>query len=114
MSKIKIFGLGGLSETGKNTYVVEVDNSIFILDCGLKFATENLYGIDYIIPDFDYLLAGVPCQPFSSAGNRNGFADTRGTLFFEIERILQDKGVLEVKYDKRADANATTSWLVRL
>ena len=47
MSKIKIFGLGGLSETGKNTYVVEVDNSIFILDCGLKFATENLYGIDY-------------------------------------------------------------------
>ena len=56
MSKIKIFGLGGLSETGKNTYVVEVDNSIFILDCGLKFATENLYGIDYIIPDFDYLV----------------------------------------------------------
>ena len=56
MSKIKIFGLGGLSETGKSTYVVEVDNSIFILDCGLKFATENLYGIDYIIPDFDYLV----------------------------------------------------------
>lgn len=43
------------------------------------------------IPDFDCLLAGFPCQPFSSAGNRNGFADTRGTLFFEIERILQDK-----------------------
>lgn len=43
------------------------------------------------IPDFDFLLAGFPCQPFSSAGNRNGFADTRGTLFFEIERILRDK-----------------------
>ena len=56
MSKVKIMGLGGLSETGKNTYVVEVDNSIFILDCGLKFATENLYGIDYIIPDFEYLV----------------------------------------------------------
>ena len=56
MSKIKIMGLGGLSETGKNTYVVEVDNSIFILDCGLKFATENLYGVDYIIPDFEYLV----------------------------------------------------------
>lgn len=43
------------------------------------------------IPDFDFLLAGFPCQPFSSAGNRNGFLDTRGTLFFEIERILREK-----------------------
>lgn len=43
------------------------------------------------IPDFDFLLAGFPCQPFSSAGLRKGFADTRGTLFFEIERILKGK-----------------------
>lgn len=43
------------------------------------------------IPDFDYLLAGFPCQPFSFAGSRKGFLDTRGTLFFEIERILQGK-----------------------
>lgn len=43
------------------------------------------------IPDFDILLAGFPCQPFSSAGTRQGFLDTRGTLFFEIERILKDK-----------------------
>lgn len=44
-----------------------------------------------IIPDFDFLLAGFPCQPFSSAGKRLGFSDTRGTLFFEVERILSDK-----------------------
>lgn len=43
------------------------------------------------IPDFDILLAGFPCQPFSSAGRQKGFADTRGTLFFEIARILKDK-----------------------
>ena len=43
------------------------------------------------IPNFDILCAGFPCQPFSSAGKRMGFLDTRGTLFFEIERILQDK-----------------------
>lgn len=43
------------------------------------------------IPDFDYLLAGFPCQPFSSAGKGLGFNDTRGTLFFEIERILRDR-----------------------
>ena len=43
------------------------------------------------IPDFDILCAGFPCQAFSSAGKRHGFADTRGTLFFEVERILREK-----------------------
>ena len=40
------------------------------------------------IEPFDFLLGGFPCQPFSYAGKRKGFGDTRGTLFFEIERIL--------------------------
>lgn len=41
------------------------------------------------IEPFDFLLGGFPCQPFSYAGKRRGFGDTRGTLFFEIERILE-------------------------
>jgi len=43
------------------------------------------------IPDFDYMLAGFPCQPFSSAGKRNGFLDERGGLFFTILKILKEK-----------------------
>ena len=43
------------------------------------------------IPDFDFLLAGFPCQAFSTAGKRLGFEDTRGTLFFDVARILKDK-----------------------
>ena len=67
------------------------------------------------IPDFDVLLAGFPCQAFSCAGKRYGFADTRGTLFFEIERILQEKKpaafILEnveglVGHDKEPNSNA--------
>ena len=56
MCKIKIFGLGGLDEMGKNTYVVEVDNDIFVFDCGIKYASNNMFGIDYVIPDYEYLI----------------------------------------------------------
>lgn len=56
MSKIKIFGLGGLNENGKNMYVVDVDNNIFIFDAGLKYPSSNMLGIDYIIPKLDYLI----------------------------------------------------------
>jgi len=43
------------------------------------------------IPDFDILTAGFPCQPFSQAGHKRGFEDLRGTLFFEIAKILEAK-----------------------
>ena len=55
MSKIKIFALGGLNEVGKNMYVVEVNKDIFIFDAGLKYAGDNMLGVDYIIPNYDYL-----------------------------------------------------------
>ena len=56
MSKIKIFALGGLNENGKNCYVVEVDEDIFVFDAGLKYDNATNLGIDYIIPNVDYLI----------------------------------------------------------
>ena len=55
MSKIRIFGLGGLNDVGKNMYIVEVDKDIFVFDAGLKYADDKMLGVDYILPNFDYL-----------------------------------------------------------
>lgn len=56
MSKIKIFSLGGLNENGKNMYIVKVNEDIFVFDAGLKYDNDLNLGIDYIIPNFDYLI----------------------------------------------------------
>ena len=87
---------------------------------------QEMYGLNYDdtvhsditqidekeIPNHDILLAGFPCQPFSIAGEKRGFNDTRGTLFFDIERILKENKpkvvVLEnVKHFKSHDKGNT-------
>ncbi|SEM67730.1 ribonuclease J [Ligilactobacillus sp. WC1T17] len=55
MSEIKIIALGGVRENAKNMYAVEVNDDIYILDCGLKYPEQELLGIDIVIPDFEYL-----------------------------------------------------------
>jgi ribonuclease J len=55
VSNIKIIPLGGVRENGKNMYVVESGNDLFVLDCGLMYPEDQLFGIDAIIPDFSYL-----------------------------------------------------------
>ena len=74
-SEIKPYAVETLAKNFSHDYFV-----------GDIFQVENVQ-----IPDFDFLLGGFPCQSFSAAGNRHGFSETRGTLFFEIERILKDK-----------------------
>ena len=59
MSKIKIFSLGGLNEDGKNMYVIDVDNDLFVFDAGLKYANEKMLGVDYIIPDFSFIKENI-------------------------------------------------------
>lgn len=56
MSKINIMSLGGLNENGKNIYTVSIDDKILIFDCGMKYAPDKMYGVDYVIPDFEYLV----------------------------------------------------------
>jgi DNA (cytosine-5)-methyltransferase 1 len=94
-----------------------------IKSSAIKFYSDNFEPIDFEditkkieseIPMFDILLAGFPCQAFSSAGKREGFLDTRGTLFFDIERIIKHHKpsgfILEnveglVNHDKKVKGN---------
>ena len=55
MSKIKIFSLCGLNENGKNMYVIEIDKEIIVMDAGLKYADDAMLGVDYIVPNIEYL-----------------------------------------------------------
>ena len=118
MSKIKILGLGGLAESGKNTYVIEVDDDIFVFDCGIKYASGNVLGIDYIMPDFSYLeknrkrIKGV----FITHGhkeNMGAVADliktipelkvyaTKYTKFELLETEVPEKNIIEIKPHKK-------------
>ncbi len=55
MSDVRFFGLGGLDENGKNCYVLEINHSLFIINFGTKVPVVTTYGIDTLIPNYDYL-----------------------------------------------------------
>lgn len=82
---IKIIPLGGVREEGKNIYVIEIDEAIFVLDCGLVYPEDELLGIDAVIPDFTYLeenkdrIVGI----FLS----HGHADAVGATPYLLEKI---------------------------
>ncbi|MCD8385064.1 MAG: ribonuclease J [Clostridiales bacterium] len=54
--KLKIIPLGGLNEIGKNMTVVEYKDDIIVIDCGMGFPSDDMYGIDVVIPDYSYLI----------------------------------------------------------
>ena len=56
MAKINFIAIGGVQENGKNLYILEIDERIFVLDCGLKYPTSDLYGVDVIVNDISYLV----------------------------------------------------------
>jgi DNA (cytosine-5)-methyltransferase 1 len=110
MSKVKFIdlfaGLGGIRLGFEKSFQDLGFETECVMTSEIKpYAVETLsknFSHDYLvgdifnvkneqIPDFDFLLGGFPCQPFSAGGKREGFVDTRGTLFFEIERILKEK-----------------------
>ncbi len=126
LSKIRIFGLGGLAENGKNCYVVEIDEEIFIFDCGLKYANSNLLGIDYIMPDFSYLVKNKKRIKglFITHGhseNMGSVSDlvkdlpfikvyaTKFTKFVLEEHGISDKNIVEIKPHRKINFDNNVS-----
>ncbi len=118
MSKIKIFSLGGLDENGKNMYVIEIDKDIFIFDCGLKYASGNMLGIDYIIPDYSYLIKNKKRIKglFITHGhleNMGGTSDllsqipgikvyaTKFSKYVLMEQGVRENNIIEIKAHKK-------------
>ena len=85
MSNIKISALGGLGENGKNMFLVDVDDHLFILDAGLKYPEVDLYGIDAVIPDITYLLENR--NRIEGIFITHGHEDHIGALPYILENI---------------------------
>ena len=85
MSSIKIIPLSGVRENGKNLYVVEAGEDLFVLDCGLKYPENELLGIDTVIPDFTYLEENA--DRVAGVFLTHGHADAIGALPYLLEKI---------------------------
>ncbi len=83
--KLKIMALGGLDEIGKNLYVYEYGRDILVIDCGMGFPDEDMYGIDVVIPDITYLVQNK--QRIRGIVLTHGHEDHIGAMPYVMSRL---------------------------
>jgi ribonuclease J len=83
--KIKIIPLGGMNEIGKNLTVIEYKDEIIVIDCGLKFPDEEMFGIDLVIPDTAYLSKNI--QKVKGIFLTHGHEDHIGALPYVLKEV---------------------------
>lgn len=82
---VQIIPLGGLGEIGKNMWVVETEDDLVILDCGFAFPSEEMYGIDLVLPDFSYVLERA--EKVRGIVLSHGHEDHIGALPFFLKQL---------------------------
>lgn len=85
MTDIKLIALGGVREYGKNFYLVEINNSMFILDAGLKYPENEQLGVDLVIPNLDYVIENK--DKVQGIFLSHGHADAIGALPYLLSEV---------------------------
>ena len=83
--KLKIIPLGGLDEIGKNCTVLEYGKDMIVIDCGVSFPDEDMYGVDLVIPDFTYLVANQ--KKLRGMFITHGHEDHIGSIPYAMQQI---------------------------
>ncbi|NSB27639.1 beta-CASP RNase J family ribonuclease [Clostridium saccharoperbutylacetonicum] len=84
-AKIKIIPLGGINEIGKNITAIEYKEDIIVIDCGLKFPDDDMFGIDIVIPDVSYLIKNV--EKIKGIFLTHGHEDHIGALPYVLRQL---------------------------
>ena len=90
---LRVLPLGGLGEIGKNMTVIEIDERLLVVDCGLRFPTAEMIGIDLVLPDFTYLRERV--EAIEGIVITHGHEDHLGALPWILRELAKEgKGLI--------------------
>ena len=109
--KLKIIPLGGLDEIGKNITVLEYGKDMIVVDCGVGFPEEDMYGVDLVIPDFSYLVANQ--KKLRGMFITHGHEDHIGSIPYCMQQVngpihgtAMTNGLIKLKLEEHGLANS--------